>query len=64
VASGGIVLLSVQMLDGGSAVIDDTVRGNDAHHNAPADILYDGSGLGNRFIDNECANSAPSGLCD
>lgn len=63
VASGGIVLLSVQMMNGGSAVIDDTVRGNDAHHNAPADILYDGSGLGNRFIDNECANSSPSGLC-
>jgi nitrous oxidase accessory protein NosD len=62
-ASGGIVLLSVQMLDGGSAVIDDTVRGNDAHHNAPDDIIYDGSGLGNRFIDNECGHSSPSGFC-
>jgi nitrous oxidase accessory protein NosD len=62
-ASGGIVLLSVQMIDGGSAVIDDTVSQNHAHNNAPNDIIYDGSGLGNRFIDNECGNSSPSGLC-
>jgi hypothetical protein len=62
-ASGGIVLLSVQMIDGGSAVIDDTVRDNNVHNNAPDDVIYDGSGLGNRFIDNECGNSSPSGLC-
>lgn len=62
--SGGIVLVSVQMIDGGSAVIDDTVRDNELRHNVPADLLYDGSGSGDRFSDNECGSSSPTGLCD
>ncbi|MDQ2960835.1 MAG: right-handed parallel beta-helix repeat-containing protein [Candidatus Dormibacteraeota bacterium] len=63
VGSGGIVLVSVTALDGGSSPIDDTVRNNTARHDAPADIVYDGSGSGNRFIGNQCGSSAPSGLC-
>jgi len=61
--SGGIVLLSAALLDGGSDIIGDTVRGNTATGNAPADIVYDGSGRGNRFTDNECATSLPGHLC-
>jgi parallel beta-helix repeat protein len=62
--SGGILLLSAGALTGGSDIINDTVRGNTAQHNAPADIIWDGSGSGNRFNDNECATSMPNHLCD
>jgi parallel beta-helix repeat protein len=61
--SGGIVLRSAAPF-GGSDTIGDTVRDNGAHQNAPADILWDGSGHGNRFIENECATSMPNHLCD
>jgi nitrous oxidase accessory protein NosD len=60
--SGGIVLKSAGIF-GGSDVIDDTVRDNDLHRNQPADLVWDGSGHGNRFVDNDCRTSIPSGLC-
>lgn len=56
-ASGGIVLISAA-LTGGADVAD-----NDLHGNQPADIVWDGSGNDNRFIDNDCASSIPPGLC-
>jgi nitrous oxidase accessory protein NosD len=63
-ASGGIVLVSAAHLSGGSDVINDTIRDNTAHHNAPADIVWDGSGHGNTFTDNECSSSIPKHLCE
>jgi parallel beta-helix repeat protein len=61
--SGGIVLRSAVPF-GGSDIVSDTVRGNRAHQNAPADILWDGSGHGNLFVENECGTSMPNQLCD
>ncbi len=63
VVSGGIVVASAQMFTGGSAAIDDLVIANHAHHNAPADLIYDGSGHGDKFIANDCGTSLPPGLC-
>ena len=60
--SGGIVLKSAGVF-GGSPVIDDTVRDNDLHRNQPADLVWDGSGHGNRFVKNDCRTSIPPGLC-
>jgi nitrous oxidase accessory protein NosD len=62
-ASGGILLISAQPIDGGSPVINDTVTENSAHGNAPADIVYDGSGSGDSFFKNTCGTSTPTGLC-
>ncbi len=61
--SGGIVLLSASMVSGGSDVNNDTIRDNHARHNLPDDIVWDGSGYGNHFSDNECGASTPGHLC-
>ncbi|HZX05918.1 right-handed parallel beta-helix repeat-containing protein [Kribbella sp.] len=61
--SGGIVLISAQMFHGANAAWN-TVTGNDATGNSPADIRWDGKGAGNRFTDNDCHTSMPAGLCN
>jgi hypothetical protein len=60
--SGGIVMLSPPEQPG---VIpkNNTIRDNMLHNNSPFDLFSDGSGTGNRFLDNECATSQPPGLC-
>jgi hypothetical protein len=60
--SGGIVLRSAAPF-GGSDVIGNIVRNNTAYSNSPADIIYDGSGSGNKFYGNHCTTSQPGGLC-
>jgi hypothetical protein len=39
------------------------VRANQAYNNKPDDITYDGTGSGNKFVDNKCDKSNPNGLC-
>jgi hypothetical protein len=61
--SGGIVVASAASLTGGSNPDFDTIIGNTAYRDQPADLLWDGTGTDVRFIANHCATSAPSGLC-
>jgi nitrous oxidase accessory protein NosD len=63
VNSGGIVVASAHALSGGSNPQFDTITGNTAFRDQPADLIWDGTGIGNTFTDNECATSIPSGLC-
>jgi nitrous oxidase accessory protein NosD len=60
--AGGIVLASSAAF-GGTDPTGNVVRQNQARNNDPADLLYDGSGSGNRFIRNDCGTSIPNGLC-
>ena len=60
--SGGIIVASAAPAGGGDPV-GDLVRRNHAHRNSPFDILYDGSGSGNRFVRNDCGTSTPSWIC-
>jgi hypothetical protein len=62
VFSGGIVVASATPA-GGADPVDDLVRRNHAHRNSPVDILYDGSGSGNRFVGNDCGTSTPTWIC-
>lgn len=62
VVSGGIVVESGH--NGGSDPTKDSVRNNEAFGNAPADVIWDRSGQGNTFTDNECGASVPGHLCD
>ena len=59
---GGIVVFSSAPFGGGNAAHNRVVR-NRAHHNQPADILWDGKGKGNEFKRNHCGASQPGGLC-
>ena len=61
--SGGIVVLSARQISGGSNPNFDTVARNTAFRDRPADLRWDGTGTGMRFFANQCATSAPSGLC-
>lgn len=61
--SGGIVVASAHALSGGSNPDFNTITGNTAYRDHPADLIWDGTGTAVRFIDNECATSIPSGLC-
>lgn len=62
---GGIVLISANMPPflTGSDPINNTVTQNDLRGNVPADIVWDGSGSGNRFPGNDCKTSIPVGFC-
>jgi hypothetical protein len=60
--AGGIVVASTAAL-GGADPTDNLVRHNRARNNLPADLVYDGSGSGNRFVRNRCETSIPAGLC-
>lgn len=61
--SGGIVVLSAKPRGGGSDPNFDTVAGNTAYRDHPADLMWDGTGTGVSFTGNHCAVSHPSGLC-
>ena len=61
--SGGIVVLSAQPVTKGSNPDFDTVAGNTAFRNHPADLIWDGTGTGVRFKANHCGTSNPSGFC-
>lgn len=51
-ASGGIVLVSSRFI-GGADPSNNTIRDNQVLGNTPADITYDGTGIGNKIVDNE-----------
>ena len=61
--SGGIRLLSAAALTKGSNPNHDAVVANRAFHNKPADLIWDGTGVGNTFVANHCGKSIPAGLC-
>src|SRR4051794_17295372 len=60
--SGGIVVMSGA--SGGPAAATHTLTArNGAPRNAPADIVWDGTGSNNRFRRNRCGTSTPDGFC-
>jgi hypothetical protein len=61
--SGGIVVASAHALTGGSNPNFDTISGNTAYRDHPADLIWDGTGTGVTFTGNHCATSLPPGLC-
>lgn len=62
-AGGVLVLSDAGLFPGGTDAMDNTVRDNEFRNNAPADIVYDAKGSGNRFLENDCTTSVPPGLC-
>jgi hypothetical protein len=60
--SGGIVVLRTTDV-GGAVPTDNVIKRNTAAGNAPADLVWDGSGAGNVFERNRCETSQPDGLC-
>ena len=61
--SGGIVVLSASQVSHGSNPNFDTIANNTALRNHPADLRWDKTGIGVRFIRNHCLTSIPKGLC-
>ena len=61
--SGGIVVLSAKAISHGSNPNFDTIAFNFAFRNHPADLRWDGTGIGVRFTGNACRTSVPHGLC-
>ncbi len=61
--SGGIVVASAKALTHGSNPNFDTISFNFAFRNHPADLVWDGTGVGVRFKGNACGTSLPPGLC-
>ena len=61
--SGGIVVVSAHALTKGSNPNFDTIAHNTAFRNHPADLVWDGTGVGVRFKANHCGTSRPPGLC-
>jgi nitrous oxidase accessory protein NosD len=61
--SGGIVVLSARAISHGSNPNFDTIIRNTAFRNSPADLIWDGTGIGVRFRANHCQTSIPSGFC-
>lgn len=60
---GGLAILDAGPLTGGAVPSGDTVAHNVIVGNQPFDVLYDGSGTGNRFTFNTCAMSLTTGIC-
>jgi nitrous oxidase accessory protein NosD len=61
--TGGIVVASsVREGGGGTDPVGNLVEGNRLRGNQ-RDLLYDGSGFGNVFVQNSCETSNPDGLC-
>jgi hypothetical protein len=60
--AAGILLATATSVGGGEPSTT-TVRGNVALENGPSDLVYDGTGSGNRFAANRCGRSIPSRLC-
>ena len=66
--AGGIVVVStanVSVFPGfqGSDAVRNTIMDNTVNGNQPFDLVHDRLSKGNRFVDNACATSIPSGLC-
>jgi len=61
--SGGIVVASAHALTHGSNPDFDTVVLNSAFGNHPADLIWDGTGIGVRFAADACGTSLPPGMC-
>jgi parallel beta-helix repeat protein len=61
--SGGIVVLSARPITQGSDPNFDTIVRNTAFRNHPADLRWDGTGIGVRFKANHCGTSSPPGFC-
>jgi hypothetical protein len=47
----------------GKHPVGNVIARNQAYRNRPADIVWDGTGHGNKFIANRCSRSNPNGLC-
>jgi parallel beta-helix repeat protein len=60
--SGGIVVVSAHMFKGSNPDFD-TIARNIAFRNHPADLIWDGTGIGVRFKANHCGTSIPPGFC-
>jgi hypothetical protein len=58
---GGIVVFSTAFL-GGADPTNNTVAGNNARNNTPADIFWDGTGAGNMVTNNRCRTAIPGNL--
>jgi hypothetical protein len=56
-------VLSAKAISHGSNPNFDTVTGNTAFRNHPADLIWDGTGIGVQFGANRCQTSTPAGLC-
>lgn len=61
--SGGIVVASAHSLTHGSNPNFDTIANNTAFGDHPADLIWDRTGIGVRFVANHCGTSIPPGLC-
>jgi hypothetical protein len=61
--SGGIVVLSASKISHGSNPNHDTIAANHAFRNRPADLIWDGTGVGVHFVANHCGTSQPAGFC-
>jgi nitrous oxidase accessory protein NosD len=62
--SGGIVVISAaHTRHGGSDPNFDTIANNTAYGDQPADLIWDGTGVGVTFSANHCTASLPTGLC-
>jgi Right handed beta helix region len=59
--SGGIVVLSAAKLTKGSNPNHDAIVANRAFHNSPADLIWDGTGVGNTFVANTAASPSRLG---
>jgi parallel beta-helix repeat protein len=66
VASGGIAIVTAKRLGdispAGNDPVGNLIKENTARNNQP-DLYYDGTGSGNRFVDNSCRTSTPADLC-
>jgi parallel beta-helix repeat protein len=60
--SGGVVIMTIPDVVP-TAPIDDVVVANTIRNNLPADVVYDETGSGVRFVANDCVKSEPNGLC-
>lgn len=59
--NGGITIVSTKAF-GGTDPTNNTVRDNESEGNQPADIVWDGTGTGNRVKDNDCNIAVPGNL--
>ncbi|MEU6314906.1 right-handed parallel beta-helix repeat-containing protein [Streptomyces sp. NPDC047014] len=58
--SGGILLFKSFV---GATNTDNVIQDNVVRDNRPADLANQGTGSGNRFLDNRCDTSVPAGMC-
>lgn len=63
IGRAGVAVISATAIDGGSDPMNNTIKDNEILNNTQFDILWDGSGTGNKFLDNECKTSVPPGFC-